>query len=391
MLVSSQIKPESKLLLNQNIIERLNLIAPFIKFDPDIHIIADDGNLKWIADGYTYTDKFPYAQYTDGINYIRNSVKAVVDAYNGTVKLYIIDESDPIATTYSKIYPTLFENSPMPESIKNKMKYPEWLFSIQSNIYAKYHVASPETFYNKNDLYTVASEKYSDDVKSIEPYYNILKLDEFSKTNAELVLMLPYTPYNRENMSAWIAVGNEGSNYGKFVAYAFPKDITVYGPLQIENMIDNNPEISKELTLWNSGGSKVIRGNLLAVPVNNSLLYIEPVYLSSENQASLPELKRVIAVYGNNVVMAENIVDAINKAMGVKIEQSNVSENTNSEQEDDILHITDYDELISIYERLETSSKDGEWKDFGEALADFKEYVNKIKENSITPLTNSEE
>ena len=391
MLISNQITSESKLLLNQNILERLNLVAPFIKFDPDVHIVADDGSLKWIVDGYSYTDKFPYSQYTDGVNYIRNSVKAVVDAYNGTVKLYVMDKNDPIIRTYTKIYPDLFEKEELSSSLKNKVKYPEWLFNIQCNIYAKYHVDTAEAFYNKNDLYAVASEKYSDDVKAIEPYYNILKLDEFNKNESELVLMLPYTPYNRENMTAWIAVGNEGDNYGKFVAYTFPKDITVYGPLQIENMIDNNPEISKELTLWNSGGSKVIRGNLMAVPINNSLLYIEPVYLNSENQASLPELKRIIAVYNGNIAMTETIAEALTQVTS----NMNISldDNKNDIQQTDIDNDSaiNTSDLIAIYEQLEKASKEGDWSAFGEALDEFKTYVEDVKKFSEKDLTKKEE
>lgn len=386
MIISRQVTSESKLLTNQNIIDRLNTVAPFIKFDNDVYVVVDsDGSLKWIADGYTYTDKYPYSQYSDNVNYIRNSVKAVVDAYNGDVKLYIIDKSDPIVKAYDNIYPGLFEKEELSSYLKGKLKYPEWLFSVQSEIYSKYHINDVETFYNKSDLYTVANEKYSDEVKTIEPYYNILKLDEYGE-DAQLVLMLPFTLYNRENMTAWLSVGNEGENYGKLISYRFPKDVNIYGPLQIENMIDNNPEISKELTLWDSGGSKVIRGNLLIIPINNSILYIEPVYLTADNKASLPELKRVIAVYGNNVIMADNVSDAIKKSMGISfIQRDDTTEVTSVDitSQDDKSDIQ-ADRLIEIYDEIEKNFKSGDWEAFGTSLNSLKSYVDELKDkNSI--------
>ncbi len=386
MLVANQITPESRLLINRNVYERVKKAAPFIKFDPDVHIVIDDdGSLKWIVDGYTVTNQFPYAQYTDGFNYIRNSVKAVVDAYNGTVKLYIIDKDDPIINVYSRIYPSVFEKDDIPESIMSKTKYPEWLFNIQSQMFTQYHTQSPTVFYNKNDMYAIANEKYSNDVKPIEPYYNIMQLDEFGE-KPELLLMLPYTLYNRENMTSWIAAGNKGESYGKLVSYKFPKDLNIYGPLQIENIIDNNPDISREMTLWNSGGSNVIRGNLLVIPVADTVLYVEPVYLTTDNQASLPSLKRVIAVYGDKIAMEETLEEALEKVLagGLTSENSVIAPDPPEQIEEETPipeDETTEQRIVRQYRELEGYAKNGEWAKFGTALEEMEETIIKIEES----------
>ena len=382
MLFASQITSESRLLLNRNILERVKTVAPFFKYDPNPTIVIDDdGTLKWVIDGYTYTDQLPYSQRTDDYNYIRNSFKVVVDAYNGSVKFYVIDSDDPILKVFSQIYPTLFEQEEMPQSVFSKTKYPEWLFSQQCAIYAKYHTVNPKAFYNKNDMYAVANEKYEDEIRPIEPYYNIMQLDELDPSDAQLALMLPFTLVNRENMVSWIAVGCEGDNYGKMIAYKFPKDINIYGPLQIENLIDNDPEISKEMTLWNAGGSSVIRGNLLVIPLKNTILYIEPVYLSSKNQASLPALKRVIAAYGDTVVMEENLSLALSKVFN-----ANITVDVQAEEPQEVIqpeqHDTAYyfDQILSAYQQVEKSAKNGDWTAFGTSLESLKSAITAFQE-----------
>jgi len=389
MMIANQIKPESRLLLNTNVIERISKVAPFLYLDSDPQlVIDDDGKIKWVVDGFTKTDKYPYSQMTDGYNYIRNSVKAVVDAYDGTLDIYIIDKSDPIIMAYKKMYPSLFEENEIPESIMKKCIYPESLFTLQSKIYAQYHSNKPETFYNKSDLYTIANEKYESEIKPVNPYYNLIQLDEFNKNEAELVLMLPYTLYNRENMVSWIAVGNKGENYGKFVSYKFPQNINIYGPLQIENLIDNDPEISKELTLWDSGGSKVIRGNLMVIPVNGTILYIEPVYLTSDNQASIPAVKRVIAACGNKLVMEETIDKALAKLFEttIKLEVSDqASDEENKTESEQVPFVTDetVQRIIDSYEKLEKAASTNNWVDFGNSMEDMKKAVGELKEKNL--------
>ncbi len=381
MLVSNQITPESKILTNRNITERVKKIAPFLKYDVDPQpIISEAGRIVWVIDAYTCTDKFPYAQYTDGYNYIRNSVKVTVDAYDGIVKFYIIDRTDPIVLTYSKIYPNLFEKNDFPKELAEKIMYPEYLFNVQCRMYAQYHTTSPSTFYNKSDMYAIANEKYDEDIKSMVPYYNLVRLKEFGD-EAQFIGMLPYTLYNRENMVSWIAVGNEGDNYGKLVCYKFPKNYNIYGPLQIENIIDNDSEISKELTLWNSGGTNVLRGNLLVIPIFKGLLYIEPVYLSSNNQASLPQLKRIIAVFGDNVAMEETVEKALSKVL---LGSVNSGDTVYEEVElpDEIEGNSEYGQKLSdAYKNLEESAKEGKWESFGKSLDELKKIIDEMNKN----------
>ena len=228
LLVSDMFTKDSKILINRNITERLQKVAPFLRYDSDPYIIIDgDGRLKWIVDAYTETSEYPYSQRVGWQNYIRNSVKAVVDAYDGDVKLYISDKDDPIIMAYNKMYPNLFEKDELPEDIKEHIKFPEYLFKIQSEIYAKYHIDNPTAFYNKNDMWVVANEKYgsANEERSVLPYYNRMKLE--GEDNDELLLTIPYTLANKDNMVSWLAVRNDWKHYGKLYVYKFPKDMNV--------------------------------------------------------------------------------------------------------------------------------------------------------------------
>ncbi|MBQ7040310.1 MAG: UPF0182 family protein, partial [Clostridia bacterium] len=382
MLIANQITPKSRLLINRNIVERVKKVAPFFKYDTNpVIVIDDDGTLKWVIDGYTTSSELPYSQYTDGYNYIRNSFKVTVDAYTGEVQFYIIDNTDPIVQVYSKIYPTLFSKEDIPESIITKSKYPEYLFSTQCKIYAQYHAEDPTIFYNKNDMYAVANEKYEQDVRPVAPYYNIMQLDAFNKEEAEMILMLPYTLTNRENMVSWIAVGCEGENYGKIISYKFPKDYTVYGPLQIENMIDNDPEISKEMTLWNSGGSNVIRGNLLVIPIKDTILYVEPVYITTDNQASLPLLQRVIVGCGEEIVMEETLEDALKKLFRISSSSDQTATPDNTTQTESIEIYDDKNSVkavVDAYNTVESAFSKGNWAEFGEGMEALKQAVSDL-------------
>ncbi len=386
MIIANQINDDSRLLTNRNILERVKKVAPFFEYDKDpTMIIDDDGSLKWVIDGYTTTDKIPYSQLKDGKNYIRNSFKAIVDAYSGDVKFYIIDNEDPIVKTYSKIYPSLFAKEALPDSIRNKTKYPEEMFQLQCEMYTQYHVTNPVVFYNKSDVYAIAKEKYNQNEKEITPYYSLLQLDAFDKENAELVLMLPFTIAKRPNMVSWIAVGNEGENYGKIVSYKFPKNSTVYGPMQVENMIDNDPEISKELTLWDSGGSNVIRGNLLVVPLNETVLYVEPVYITSGSEQSLPLLQRIIVGHGDDIVMADTLENALAKLFGdTSQKKPEVSDNEtvpeNNEPSSSDKNIEEKIGAVSkAYESLEAAAAKGDWAEFGKAMEELEAAVSELE------------
>lgn len=314
ILLSQYITDQSRILFRRDIRERVQTIAPFLRLDQDPYMVVSEGRLFWMQDAYTTSRWFPYAQPIGdgGPNYIRNSVKIVIDAYNGTVEFYVTDPSDPVVETYQRIFPGLFKPfAAMPADLQKHVRYPEDLFHIQAQIYRAYHMDAPEVFYNREDLWQFPRERTGfDDARSAEmaPYYIIMRLP--GETRAEFFLLLPMVPSQRQNMIAWLAARCDPPNYGKLIVYEFPKDKLVYGPSQIEARINQNTEISQQISLWNQMGSRVIRGNLHVVPIDNSLLYVSPLYLRAQT-GQLPELKRVIAASGDRVVMEETLAAAL--------------------------------------------------------------------------------
>jgi uncharacterized membrane protein (UPF0182 family) len=314
ILLSQYVTAESRIVFRRNIQERVRTIAPFLSLDHDPYIVISSGRLYWIQDAYTTSSWFPYAQTLDGrtTNYIRNSVKIVVDAYNGSVDFYVTDRTDPIIATFRRIFPALFKPfAAMPADLQKHVRYPEDLFLIQAQLYRAYHMDAPEVFYNREDLWQFPRQPNGiDDAtdSKMAPYYINMRLP--GETQTEFVLMLPMVPSQRENMIAWLAARCDPRDYGKLIVYEFPKDKLVYGPYQIEALINQNTEVSQQITLWNQSGSRVIRGNLLVVPIGNSILYVTPLYLRAQS-GQLPELKRVIAIYGDRVVMEETLAGAL--------------------------------------------------------------------------------
>jgi uncharacterized protein len=317
ILISSYLTPESRILLRRNIQDRIRAIAPFLSLDRNPYVAISGGRLFWIWDAYTTSSWFPYSPSAPGtdINYIRNSVKVVVDAYNGSIKFYDVDPKDPMLASYRRIFPGLFKPlSAMPPDLRKHIRYPQDLFQIQAEMYRAYHMSAPEVFYNREDLWQFPRQTTS--VGGVEaaggtamaPYYMIMRLPEEAKP--AFFLMVPMVPNRRENMIAWLAAGCDPPDYGKLVAYEFPKEKQVYGPFQIEARINQNTEISQQISLWNQMGSRVIRGNVLVIPVEHSILYVSPLYLRAET-GQLPELKRVIAAYGDRVVMADTLLQAL--------------------------------------------------------------------------------
>ena len=304
LLISENVTPSSKILFRRLIQDRIRLIAPFLKLDRDPYMVVNDGRLIWLQDAYTVSESLPYSQITQaGMNYIRNSVKITVDAYDGNPVFYIADPKDPIVLTYQRIFPTLFRPmDSMPASLRKHIRYPEDLFTIQANVYGTYHMKDPEVFYNKEDLWSFPKESPKGQTTTMQPYYTIMKLP--GEPREEFILMLPMVPNNRDNMIAWLAARCDEPNYGKMIEFAFSKEKLIYGPAQIEARIDQDTTISQQLSLWNQTGSRVIRGNLLVIPIDDTLLYVEPLYLSAESR-QLPELKRLIASTGDRVVMAQ--------------------------------------------------------------------------------------
>ncbi len=310
ILLSSDITSESKIMFTRNIQQRISKITPFLKLDRDPYLVVEDERLVWIQDAYTVSGNFPYSEKNGPINYIRNSVKIIVDAYNGNIDYYVSDVNDPLIITYAKIFPQQFKSiDNMPEELKKHIRYPTDLFSIQSKIYSTYHMEDISVFYNKEDAWQIPKEVYGVGQQIIvEPYYMIMKLP--GEVEEEFILMTPFTPIKKDNMVAWMAARSDFENYGKLVLYKFPKDKLIYGPSQIEAKFDQDSEISQQLTLWSQQGSRITRGNLLVIPIENSILYVEPLYIQAET-GQLPELKRVLMSDGERVVMEKDIGSAL--------------------------------------------------------------------------------
>ncbi len=307
LLISENVGATSKILFRRVIQERIRRIAPFLRLDRDPYLVVNEGRLIWLQDAYTVSDALPYSQVYrgTGVNYIRNSVKIAVDAYDGNPVFYLADARDPIVLTYQRIFPSLFKPlDSMRPSLRRHIRYPEDLFIIQAGVYGTYHMKDPEVFYNKEDLWNFPREAHKGRTGTMQPYYTIMRLP--GEPREEFILMLPMVPNNRDNMIAWLAARCDGEHYGKLIEFAFSKEKLIYGPAQIEARIDQDTTISQQLTLWNQAGSRVIRGNLLAIPIEDTLLYVEPLYLSAESR-QLPELKRLIASTGDRVVMAEDV------------------------------------------------------------------------------------
>ncbi|MFQ6063538.1 MAG: UPF0182 family protein, partial [Methanosarcinales archaeon] len=310
-LLSGDITPNSKIMFHRSIRERVETIAPFLQYDNDPYIVISNGKLYYIQDAYTTDSKYPYSEpFTPltlhpfkPLNYIRNSVKVVIDAYNGNVDFYVFDPEDPLVQTYSKIFPNLFKSiDKMPRDLQKHIRYPQGLFEIQAQLYSVYHMEDPLVFYNKEDAWNIPKEVYETSAIIMEPYYVLLELNH----TEEFMLMIPFTPNKKANMIAWFAANPDGD----LIIYKFSKQELVYGPMQIEARIDQDAEISEQLTLWSQKGSSVIRGNLLVIPIANSILYVEPLYIKAE-KGELPELKRVLAAYNGKVTMQLTLEDAL--------------------------------------------------------------------------------
>lgn len=314
MFVSDQLTKESQLLDTRNILDRVKRIAPFFTYDKDPYIVVrDDGSLVWIIDTYVKAARYPYSEpYKKEMNYIRNPIKTVVNAYTGEVNFYVNNADDPLLKTYENIFPGLFTEK-VPEDIKAHFRYPEKMFTVQASMYRTYHMTNLEVFYNREDFWQFPTEKYFNEDTVMEPYYMTMKLPD--QKEEEFILMLPYTPKNRQNMISWIGVRNDGEHYGEMFVYRFPKQKNIYGPQQIENRINQDGKISKQLNLWSQGGSEVIRGNLLVIPIEDTILYVEPIYIESSNATSLPEVKRVVLAYGDRIVMEKTFDAALDEML----------------------------------------------------------------------------
>ncbi len=323
LLISGQITEDSRLLMDRQIQQRVTKIAPFLQLDSDPYMVVIDGRILWMQSAYTTSTAFPYSQPSallGGVNYVRNSVQITIDAQTGDMHFYLVDGQDPIVQTWARIFPGLFEGADkIPAQVRAHMRYPLDLFKLQSQLYLRYHITDPSVFFIGEDVWNIPAEKKDTKEQPIEPYYVTMALPEEGRAGGaeqvEFVLIMPFTPRNRQNTVAWLAGRSDGANFGKLRAYRFPTEDLVYGPAQIEARIDQNPGISQQITLWNQSGSSVLRGNLLMIPIGTSFLFVEPIYLQAEN-SRLPELVRVVVANGNAIAMERTFPEALDVVMG---------------------------------------------------------------------------
>ncbi len=388
LLVSSNIDSDSRIIIYRNVMERVQKIMPHLSYEADPYMVTVDGKLYWMLDAYTTSSYYPYSEPmagdVSGTNYIRNSVKVVVDAYNGDTSFYIVDREDPIAVTYQKIYPTLFKDfDEMPEGLKSHIRYPNKMLSIQASVYAKYHMEDVNVFYQREDMWDIASEIYGTEKQQMQPNYYIAKLPGEEK--AEFFNSLPFTPKSKQNMTALMVARNDGDDYGKLVLYQFPKSRTIYGPEQIEAQIDQNTEISKEFSLWSSAGTKYRRGNMFIIPINTSILYVEPVYLEATN-SSIPEVKRIIVAYNDKIAYEETLAECLVSLFGDTAGQGVSGSDTTTEAGDklgaDDTQSMSTKELAQkvqeYYNKAQDAQQNGNWAKYGEYLDKMEEYLNEL-------------
>ena len=362
ILFTSYLQPESRIQIWRRVQERVQQIAPFLRLDADPYAVVSGGKQYWIQDAYTVSDHFPYsnphaAAFEPGLNYIRNSVKVVVDMYDGTVRFYVMDPNDPVLAVYRRAFPDVFMDlNQLSPDLKAHLRYPEDLFSIQADQYRTFHMTVPQVYYNREDLWVLPQENYAGTVAPMQPYYILMKLP--GSDQLEYLLMTPFTPQKRNNMISWLAARCDFPEYGKMLFYELPKEKLIYGPMQIEAMIDQNTTIAQQLTLWDQKGSKVIRGNLIAVPIENSFLYVVPLYLTAEG-TDFPQLKRVIVISGDKVAMEPTLDEAIQAVFGTQQPQ------TPGQPPGRPL---ESGQARAAFDKAQKAMEQGDWGNFGKAM-----------------------
>jgi len=414
IIFTTYLNPESRIMYNRRIGTRVRTIAPFLEYDADPYLAISGGKLYWIQDAYTSSHMYPYSRrsykYLNNkkLNYIRNSVKVTIDAYNGDVRFYIVDEKDPLVQTYARIFPDLFKPfDEIPPGLKKHIRYPKDLFEIQVDTYKTYHMEDVQVFYNQEDLWQIPDEIYSDKRQEMEPYYVIVKLPGDDKE--EFLLMIPFTPSKKDNMIGWLAAKSDLPDYGNLVVYKLPKEKLVYGPMQIEARVDQQTEISRELSLWGQRGSRVIRGNLLAIPISDSFIYVEPIYLEAKQEASeeasqtqaqpkglrksrrgqtgapskldtsraasLPELKRVIVAFGNRLVMDKDLDTALRGVLGERVSPKEAAFPRPTETLD-IYSLGP--RALEHYNKAKEYLRQGDWAAYGRELKQLEDILERM-------------
>jgi len=382
LFLSNDITSQSRILYYRNIKERVEKITPFLDLDQDPYAVLADGKIYWIFDAYTKSGNYPYSQPVSykntAVNYIRNSVKIVIDAYDGTVSFYLADKNDPIIKTYAKIFPNLFKPiEKMPKSLFSHIRYPEDIFRVQASVYATYHMDNPQIFYNKEDQWEIPivsdGGETADTGEPMGPRHMIMKLPGEKKE--EYILMLPFTPRNKDNLSAWMAARNDGERYGQLIVYRFPKQKLVFGPKQVISRINQDAEISRQISLWDQRGSQVIQGPLLVIPIEESLIYVRALYLKAQT-GKIPELKRVIVAYENKIAMEETLEQALTKIFGAEITTSVKEEIKEEERRDQSQRLTELlKQAEELYNEAISSQKEGDWARYGELIRQLGEVL----------------
>ncbi len=382
ILLANEITDESRIMYYRKVRERVAKIVPYARLEGDPYlVVTPEGRLIWFVDGYTLTDRFPYSEPMAGVgNYLRNSFKALVDAYDGTVQFYICDAADPILQTYARIFPGVFKPmEEMPEGLLNHIRYPGGMLGVQAHMYRAYHMQDPQVFYNKEDLWSIPGRPTRSGEQEMDPYYTIMKLPDEKKE--EFIMLVPFTPSKKDNMTAWMAARNDAPNYGKLIAYLFPKQKLIYGPRQIDARIDQDAEISKQLSLWNQRGSSAIRGSLLAIPIEKSILYIQPLYLSAE-KGQLPELKRVIVAFGNSIAMEETLELSLQRVFGGELIRDRGARPAGAAAPPVAREKADREhalEALQHYRRAQEYMKQGNWAAYGEELRKMDEALRSVE------------
>ncbi len=386
IVLSPLVKSESRFIYNRDIKQRLNKVAPFLTLDQDPYVVISEGRLIWIQDAYTTSSRYPYSTATRGVgNYMRNSVKIVMDAYNGNVDMFVADPGDPILKVYQKIFPGIFRPlAELPADLKQHLRYPEDIFRVQTYIYSVYHMTSPQIFYNKEDLWQIPVIASGGSENPMSPYYTIMRLPQ--EKSEEFILMLPYTPGRKDNLSAWMVARSDGDGYGQLVVYRFPKQQLVYGPRQIVARINQDAEISRQVSLWDQRGSQVIQGNLLVIPIEESLLYVRPLYLRSES-GKIPELKRVIVAYENKIAMEPTLEEAIARIFGADVSETPVAgpepaaagAAASEAGAAPIIGVNLIRQAGDAYERALEAQRQGDWAKYGEEIKKLGNILEEMK------------
>ena len=408
VMLSEYITPQTRALYHRNISDAVRQLVPFLGYDSDPYIVVADGRLYWIQDAFTYSDRYPYSSpiFTPElgeINYIRNSVKVVIDAYHGSATYYVADATDPLVQAYRRIFPQLFKDiSEMPASIRSHVRYPEDLMNIQAQMYATFHMTDPQVFYTKEDVWSVPFGTQAETTEALEAYYVNMQLP--GETEPGFMLILPFTPNGKNNMIAWMAAKSDGDSYGQVEVIRYPKQQLVYGPQQIEARIDQDPLISQQLTLWNASGSSVIRGNLLTIPIGSSVLYVEPLFLQA-NSSNFPELKRIIAATGNRVGIGADLGEALRVAFNLAPGQVIGADDPGpqptpqpgqtplprpSPGTETPIELTE--SAREHYDRAQEALRDGDWATYGREIEAMKEDLDALAEqlgvpDAATPAT----